>query len=256
MQTPQNPYSNPSGFNQPPSMPGALPPRGQEISFDAIGQAWKVLQPNLGTWIGAALIYGIITILLQVLQGVMIPKNANGAPQIGLTYWILVFIGFVVGQFIIGGMMRMAINNVRTGRAELGQMFSTTDVLPSLLGAGILTTLLSGIGYLLCIVPGLLLSGLFMFVMPLIVDKRQGAIEAIGNSFNALKPQMWMALLFVIVIGLVAGAGALACGVGLLVTAPLALIAIAITYNNLLGGGQNAAQPPMPPSAPIANPFN
>lgn len=256
MQSPENPYSNPQSFNNPSNVPGVLPPRAPEISFDAISQAWKVLQPNMGIWIGAALIYLVATGILQVLQESMVPKNANGVPQMGLTYWLLRLLGFVVGQFLIGGLMRMAINNVRSGRAEFGQMFSAGSVLPSLIGSGILTTIAMVVGLVLCIVPGLLVSGLVMFVTPLIVDKRLGALRAIGASFEALKPQMWMALLFMIVVVLVAIAGVFACGVGLLVTLPLALLTIAVTYNNFFGDGQSAPQSPMPPSAPIANPFN
>ncbi len=254
MQSPQNPYSDPSGSN-PSVMPGALPPRNPELSFDAIGQAWKLLQPNLGVWIGAIFVYALITGLFNVMQGAISPKDVNGAPQIGPLYFLFSLIGFVVGQFLIGGLMRMAIATVRTGRADFGQMFSAGDVIPNLIFAGILTSIATVIGIFLCVVPGLLLSGLFMFVTPLIVDKRMGAMEAINASLNALKPQMWMALLFVIVVGLVAAAGLLACGFGVLVTGPLALITVAITYNNFFGGGQLPGQSPMPPSAPIANPF-
>ena len=251
----QNPYSNPSEFNPAPSNPGGLPPRGPEISFDAISQAWKVLQPNLGTWIGAFLIYILIMGVFSGLQNALTPKAANGTPQIGPIYFVISLISFVVGQFFLGGLMRLALTTVRTGRADLGQMFSAGDVFPNLLVAAILTTIAVVLGIFLCIVPGLLLSGLFMFVTPLIVDKKQGALEAIGSSFEALKPQMWMALLFVIVVGLVGGAGALACGVGILVTAPLALLSVAVTYNNFFSGGQISPQMPLRPSAPIADPF-
>lgn len=249
----QNPYSNPSEF---PSSPGTNSNRSPEISFDAIGQAWKLLQPNLGTWIGAFLIYIVIIGAISGIQGATLGRDANGAPQIGPTYYLFSLISFLAAQFFVGGFFRMAIANVRTGRAEIGQMFSAGDAILNLIVAGILTTIATSLGFLACIVPGLLLSGLFMFVTPLIVDKKQGALEAIGNSFNALKPQMLMAVLFLIVVVLVGALGALACGVGVLVTAPLALLAVAITYNNFLGGGQSTNQPPMPPTAPIASPFN
>ncbi len=258
MQPPNNPYSNSSDFNPPvpgAPMPGGTPSRGPEISFDAIGQAWKILQPNIGQWIGAALIYGVISGLLNVLQGALTPKSANGVPQIGPLYFVFLLLGIVVGQFLLGGLWRMALANVRTGRAEIGQMFTAGDVLPNLILSAIVVGLASLVGFALCIVPGLLLTGLFLFVTPLIVDKRLGAMEAIGASFNALKPQMWMAMLFAIVVGLLAGIGFLACGLGALITAPLALITFAVTYNNFFGTGQSSFQPPMPPSAPIADPF-
>lgn len=238
----ENPYNSP------------LPSRGPEISFDSISEAWKYLQPNLGPWIGAALIYMLVTVALSVLQTRLSPPDANGIPQLGTAYWLTALAGFVVGQFFIGGLLRMAIDTVRTGRAEFGLLFSAFDVLPALLGAGILTTIASFFGFLLCIVPGLLLLGLFLFVAPLIVDQRKGALDAISTSFNTLKPQMWMALLYVIVIGLLAGAGALACGVGMLVTFPLALLSLAVTYRDFFLGGATPTAGPFVPTAPIADP--
>lgn len=234
----ENPYNSPA------------PPRRPEISFDSISQAWKYLQPNLGPWIGATLIYMVISGLLNVL----LPKQPNGQPQINATYWLITFVSFVVGQYFVGGLMRMAIGTVRTGRTEFGSLFSAFDVLPSLIGAGILTSLASALGMVLCIVPGLLLLGLFLFVTPLIVDQKKGALDAIGTSFNTLKPQMWMALLYVIVVALLAFSGALACGVGILVTIPLAILSLAVTYRDFFLGGAAPSAGPFVPVAPIADP--
>lgn len=226
------------------------PSRGPQISFDSISEAWKYLQPNLGPWIGATLIYAVVTGVFSALS----PKDSAGQPEIGAAYWMLSLLSFVSGQFLLGGLMRMAIHTVRTGRAEFGLLFSTFDVLPALLIAGILTPIASAIGFLLCIVPGLLLLGLFLFVNPLIVDQKKGAIEAISTSFNALKSQMWMALLYVIVLGLVLLAGLIACGVGILVTLPLILLAIAVTYRDFFLTGAPPTAQPFVPIAPIADP--
>ncbi|MBW3635332.1 MAG: hypothetical protein KY445_02555 [Armatimonadetes bacterium] len=231
-----------------------VPPRRAEISFDSISEAWKYLQPNLGPWIGATLVYALITAALSVLQTRLSPPDANGIPQLGAAYWLTTLVSFVVGQFLIGGLIRMAIATVRTGRADFGLVFSAFDVLPALIGAGILTTIASFFGFLLCIVPGLLLLGLFLFVTPLIVDQRKGALDAMSTSFNTLKPHMWMALLYLLVIGLLAGAGVLACGVGVLVTLPLALLAIAVTYRDFFLGGAAPSEGPFVPTAPIADP--
>lgn len=238
----QNPYNSPA------------PPRRPEISFDSISEAWKFLQPNLGPWIGAMLIYALVVGGLNIVQAVVAPPNSDGTPNLSATYWVMSFVGFFVGQFFIGGLIRMAIGTVRTGRTEFGLLFSAFDVLPTLIGATILTSIATVIGFVLCIVPGLLLSGLFLFVVPLIVDQRRGALDAIGTSFNTLKPQMWMALLYVIVIGLLASAGVIACVVGVLVTVPLALLALAVTYRDFFDTGAVQPAGPFIPTAPIADP--
>ena len=242
MENPSNPYSS------------SLPPRRAEISFDSISQAWTVLKPNLGPWIGATLIYLLVLGAINAL----LPKDSRGQPQFGAAYSMITLLSIVIGQFFTGGLIRMAIGTVRTGRAEFGLLFSAFDVLPTLLGATLGATILISIasifGFALCIVPGLLLSGLFMFVVPLIVDQKRGALDAISTSFNTLKPQMWMALLYIIVIGLVGSAGVLACCVGIVVTLPLTFLALAITYRDFFDSGTPQPQGPFAPIAPIADP--
>jgi hypothetical protein len=232
---------------------GAVPPSGPaQINFDVIGRAWEVLKPSLGVWIVAIIVYGVIIGAFSMLVGAVTgtaarppipmpappgPGGVPGAmPNLPTPNYPMIFVSqliqFVVGQFLIGGIYRMAINQVRSGQVNLGDMFSVTDVLPALLGAAILTGLATVIGFLLCIIPGLLISGLLMFTIPLVVDARLGAVEAMSTSWNTLKDQMLMAVVFLIVIGLLAGAGVLLCGVGLLVTAPLAILSLALLYRD------------------------
>lgn len=264
MQPPQNPYEGLPNPNDPipPHIPGnpnpygsGVPARGPEISFDAISQAWTVMQPNLGTYVGAALIAFLVIGLFQVLQTVLTPHSPNGKPEVSGLAFLVGVVGGWIYNVLIAGMTRMSINHLKTGRPELGQMFSVADVLPSLILASILVGAATLLGFCLCFIPGLLLVGLYMFVIPLIVDRRLGALEAMRTSFQTLRPQMWMALIFMLVVGLVSGAGAIACGVGALVTMPLGILAIAITYRNFFpdGGGYNFPTS-NPPTAPIADP--
>ncbi|HEX8465360.1 MAG TPA: hypothetical protein VF627_12160 [Abditibacterium sp.] len=259
MQTPSNPYENPGvppGGGPPFGAPGmASPaPRGPIISFDTITEAWTLLKPNIGVWIGAVLVYAVISGVFSGLQNVLTPKDVNGVPQIGPIYLLISLVSFVVGQFFIGGFYRMGLNNVRTGRADLGQLFSATDVLLPLIGSALLSGIAIVIGFLFCLLPGMLLAALLLFMTPLIVDKRMGVFESMSTSFNTLKPQMWMALIYAIVIGLLAYSGLIACLVGVLVTAPLALLAICLTYRDFFDGNAQPAVMPMRPIAPIADP--
>ena len=246
MQPPQNPYT-PSSYDAPA-------PRRPEISFDVITQAWAALQPNLGTYLGAAAVILVVSAVFQGLQGAMTPRSGNGQQEFSMIPLILGLVGSLINQFLGGGILRMAINHLRTGRPEFGDMFSVGDVFINLILAGIVVGIATVLGFCACIIPGLLLTGLFMFVNPLIVDKRLGAMDAISTSFNTLKPQMWMALVFVFVVGLVAVSGLIACGVGLLVTIPLAVLSIAITYRNFFDNGQAMPMVPNYPVAPIADP--
>ena len=97
-----------------------------------------------------------------------------------------------------------------------------------------------------------------MFIYLEIADSGCTPVEAFMASIEKTKGQIFMAIAFYFVIGLVAGIGVLACGVGILFTLPLAYCAIAYVYTDITGTGR-MIQPapdtpyggtPMPPSGP------
>ena len=89
-----------------------------------------------------------------------------------------------------------------------------------------------------------------MFTIPLIVDKRMGATEAMTLSWNTLKGEAVMATVFYFVIALVAGCGFALCGIGALFTAPLFPLAVALTYRNYFMGPGNPVDAPVTGSYP------
>ncbi|RYG75436.1 hypothetical protein EON80_00690 [bacterium] len=254
---PQNPYSGFPSPNDPippygGGNPGGVPPRGPEISFDAISQAWTVFQSGMGTYIGAAVVLILFSAVFQGLQTALTPRGSNEFSALPLFVGL---IGGLVNQFFGAGFLRMAINHLKTGHVDFGDMLSVGDVYLNIIIAAILVGIATTLGICFCIIPGLLLSGLFMFVNPLIVDRKMSAIDAMTASFNTLKPQMWMAMLFIIVVGMVVFLGICACFVGLLVTIPVGVLSVAITYRNFFGAnGGGLIIGETGPVAPIADP--
>jgi uncharacterized membrane protein len=55
---------------------------------------------------------------------------------------------------------------------------------------------------------------------------------------NALKGDALMAILFYLVVVIMAAAGLLACCIGALVTFPLFILSVAIVYRDFFGAGQ------------------
>jgi DNA-directed RNA polymerase subunit RPC12/RpoP len=79
------------------------------------------------------------------------------------------------------------------------------------------------------------LSTCWMFTLPLVADKGMGFWDAMSLSRQVVIKHWWMTFLVLLVIGLVGSLGMLACGVGLLVTGPLAFAALATAYDRLFG---------------------
>ncbi|MGL4551698.1 MAG: glycerophosphoryl diester phosphodiesterase membrane domain-containing protein [Gemmataceae bacterium] len=68
------------------------------------------------------------------------------------------------------------------------------------------------------------------FTLPLIFDRGLGTVEAMRTSWRMTRDHFWGLLGFQIVAGLLLGASALACGVGLLFAYPFVMLAMAAAY--------------------------
>lgn len=242
-------------------------PQPARVRLEAIGEAWSLLKQNLGTWVlttlvYVALIYAISFAVQLVLRaiGLGIPQPQPGqAPQLGAGFafgtLLSTLLNFVLGAFFTGGLFRMAVKQARGLPVSVGDLFSAGDVIGPLIVAALLSGIGMNIGFLLCIIPGLILAGLWMFTNPLIVEKNMGGIDAMRLSFNTLKGDLVMSAVFVFLAGLVGASGVLLCGVGALFTLPLLYLSVAVLYRDFFPatGGATLAGPsivmPMPPSA-------
>ena len=134
-------------------------------------------------------------------------------------------------MFFTVGMHRMAVKQMRGQMISVGDLFSGSDGFPAVLGASILMGL-AMIPAVLTIVGPYVLAGLWMLTIPLIIDQRIGAIEAMRRSWHALKGQWVMAALFYFVVAIIAGCGIYACGVGVLFSYPLLFLIHTIVYSD------------------------
>lgn len=103
----------------------------------------------------------------------------------------------------------------------------------SFLAASILVALAVGVGMLLLIVPGIILGMMFLFTTFIVIDRERGPIEAMKDSNAITRGYKWQLLGFAILLALINLAGAIALGVGLLVSVPVTLLAFAHAYRVL-----------------------
>ena len=224
------------------------------VRLGAIGEGWGLIQEQWGVWMlatGLALVCnaGVLSLLSSVF-GIRPPLRMGG---FWMPMWsgggaISMAVALAVNGFFLGGMMRMACRQVRGRTITVGDLFSVVDVLPNLILGALLYGLASMIGFMCLFVPGLIVSAVLMFTFPLIVDGGLGATEAMGRSWEVLGGQMVAATFFHIVVSLVAGVGTCLCCVGLLLTAPLYSLSIAVLYRDffLTKGPPLAGKPEAP----------
>ncbi|MGV0836113.1 hypothetical protein [Mycolicibacterium thermoresistibile] len=262
---PPPPGYPPGGPGYPPGGSG-YPPGGPGFGFGpqySIGEAWSwawnKFGKNAGPLIIATLLYGLVAFALQALVnlismavsdtssavtddgGFMFAYNATGpaAVIVGVIGWVVTLIvGAALQSAYLGG-----IFDIVDGREVTLNSFLRPRYIGNVVIAGLIVGVITTIGLLLCIVPGIIASILLMFTIVALLDRNLAPIDAIKTSFNVVKNNFGHAFLAWLVMGVTALVGALLCGVGLLVAAPIAALILVYTFRRLTGG-QVAPQTP------------
>jgi hypothetical protein len=162
----------------------------------------------------------------------------------------------VVAGTLYQGMVVGLVRDVQDGRRDssIGELIEATwPVVLPLIGAGILAGLGIGIGFLLFIIPGLILVTIWSVIAPVIVVERSGVIDAFGRSRALVKGNGWQVFGVILVVFLITAVasvvlGAIGAGIsdslGMRVlvnvvastlTAPIAALAASTIYFSLLG---------------------
>ncbi len=103
------------------------------------------------------------------------------------------------------------------------------------LGASILFGLAVAVGFVLLVVPGVIVALMFMFTTFIAIDRALGPIEAMKESRRITHGHKWTLLGFSLMLVLINLLGILALVVGLLVTIPVSSLALVSAYRQLGG---------------------
>jgi thioredoxin 1 len=228
---------------------------GKYFSYrEALGFGWNAVWSNFGLIAGAMIVMFLVSlpseILGQVVEffpEVMGPGMFFGLLGLALLIETVVWIGFT----------KMSLSFCDKERPRFGLLFDASGCFLKCIGAGILMILCIGGALAVCVVPGILLSALLRtpFVMfPVfciggiivavvsvklslclyfVIDMGMGPVKALKASSRTTMDAKWNLWLFSIVCGLVNVAGFLCFIVGLVVTVPTVMIAMAYVYRRL-----------------------
>jgi uncharacterized membrane protein len=215
--------------------------RPAKVRFDVLNEGWNLFSKQMAPWVVAVLIVlavqlligGILRVPLMALMLSDKGQSNSPSPLVFVFSGVAAIVQGIIGSVLGGGLFKMALRQLRGEIISPGDIFGAMDKLGPLAVAGFLIGLGVTIGTYLCILPGVILGGLWMFAIPLIIDKNLGPTEAMGASMNALKPELPMAALFVFVAGLIYTVGAaLTCTIGILFLVPMLLLAVTRLYRD------------------------
>ena len=280
------PPPSPGGYPPPPQQggyppppPGGVPAPGyggygtQQPEFN-IGEgfswAWKKFTDNAVPLIVSTLIYGaIVGVLYGIIYGLafaLAPDSVSTYDSYGGGFEYSTSASFGVASLlvlIVGGLLLFvviaAIQSAYIGgvldiangqQVTIGSFFK-----PRSIGNVIIATLIMGIltsiGYVLCVVPGLAVAILTFFAVIAVIDRNLSGIDGIKASYEVVKANFVQVLLVWLSAAAIATVGALVCLVGLFVAIPVATLLQVYAWRRLSGGDVAALNPqPLPPQQP------
>lgn len=104
------------------------------------------------------------------------------------------------------------------------------------------------VGFILLIIPGIIVSLMLSFTLYLVVDRNLRPVEALKESRRLTRGNRGKLLLLALCVVLLNGAGLLALGVGLFITMPVSTLAFVHAYRTLSGTAPAAPSPAVSPA--------
>jgi hypothetical protein len=229
-------------------IPGAVGPSSTWSPTEAYSFAWNLVTKRFGT-VAAPIVVGYLAqiAIVFVVYGAMVfvPQLliqqgvVDTSVGLILTYAsmsVAVVIYLFIVSFFLGGFVQTALKAVRGQPTSVGDVFQGGRFMLPCLVALIVFEIAIGIGFALCVVPGVILGlGLCMWPM-LVIDKGMSGVDALKRSWEMTKGQRVNLFVFALLGIVVYVAGELACVLPVfLISMPMILMAWAWTYLRLTG---------------------
>jgi uncharacterized membrane protein len=223
---PPTPPQPPPPPPPPPGQPYGGAPGAAPVSVgEAVSYGWAAYWKNVGPMIVIAL----------VIVGIEIVFSIIGTATDSVFFQIVFnLIGWLLGLFLALGWFRVALEVTQGRRPEVGDVFKAEGY-----GPYIVASIVFGIGFfiglLLCVIPGIIFAVVFGFYGFVAAEQGNAAqpMETLKRAAEITRGYRWQLFGLAIVLALINLVGILLCGVGLLFTLGITIIAWAYTYRRL-----------------------
>jgi hypothetical protein len=217
---------------------------------DVIGRAFEIYRDQIGVLLPAALVvFAVNAVVRWVFDHGLLTLVAG--------------VVSVVLAILYEGMVVQLVRDVQDGRRDntVGELFgSVSPVLLPLIAVSILGGIGIGIGFLLLIVPGLILLTIWSVVAPVTVIERPGVFRAFGRSRELVRGYGWpvfgtIVLVFLLVVAASIAAALIGLALGDVgrailswifdaLTQPVAALTASVLYFTLLQQDRSAGETP------------
>jgi hypothetical protein len=243
----QQGYPPPPGYGQyqqypsypppPPGYTGYGAPAGAPYDAGAaFGRAFRLFGRNAGPFVLVTLLIAVVAVVIGLASYAAAPDSTS---EVGISgnnagRWVLQIVGNIATTLISAALVKGALDAVDGRPVSFGAMFTGWNKVQVLIAA-LLTGILTGIGLVLLVLPGLILMFLLWYTNFFVVDEHASAFDAIGRSVRFTAAHVGPLLLTALLAAVVLIGGAVLCLVGLLAAYPIAMLLAAQAFRQLQG---------------------
>ncbi|MBU4231088.1 MAG: zinc ribbon domain-containing protein [Desulfobacterales bacterium] len=184
---------------------------------DYLKTGWGLFKQYPGGFVGFCLLYFVIQVAL------------NAIPYVGVVAAAVISTPLLMGNFIV------SVKLLHGQPPEFSDFFTGFQYLLPLVLLSVVAGVFISIGTLLLIIPGVYLAVAYLFASYLVVDRGLDFWPAMELSRLTVNPRWFGYFAFMLLLALLNLAGAIALGVGLLVTIPLSFCAVTAAYAEIFG---------------------
>lgn len=212
---------------------------------DALSNGWRITKANF------LFLAGIVVVLFGIQFG--LTSLSEYLAQDSQVLKVVISIITIFIQVLLNvGVIAIVLKLVDGQRPAFKELFTTIKPYLQFILVTILISVIVGLGLILLIVPGIVLAIGLQYATYLVVDKNMKAIEAIKRSWEMTKGVKWKLFGFALLVWVINVVGLTLFGIGMLVTVPLTMVAMAYVYR-ALDDQMNDNIVVAPPTSPVAS---
>jgi hypothetical protein len=238
----RNPYAPPKAPVDKPARSGASGSFAAAISgeyeftiSEVMNEAWGLVDGFKGTFWAVAIVVGVVLFALQLVWGEVVSPWLLGPdpPELVVSFLSSLVESLMAPLFV--GLTALAVRRASGLPVSFPIGFVYLNRASLMIGAALLTTLLTYAGLVLLILPGLYLSVAYTMTMPLLAFHDMRPWAAMETSRKAITHKWFSVFGLLLVSGAITAVSAMAFLIPLIWTIPWMVLVVGVLYRRMFG---------------------
>lgn len=208
---------------------------------EVINESWRIFVDKLGFSVGSFLVVLLLSFVcmgivfgMMTFAGALADQKNDAAAAVVMVVAIVLYIATAI--FLIHVQIGYQIIQLKLAReqpAELGDLFTGGRFLGRMILSSIVFGFMYLLGFVACIVPGIIVMLMFFPYVLVLIDEDSPGIQCLWRA-KELTDGNWGSIILVFLVSMGASiAGSMACYVGLLISIPFINLLFAMEYDRM-----------------------